>query len=68
MSDLISRAADNKNRWKLQPFFMVPRLVNCPVCGLEGLPHWKRCPQCEAKLLPPDMTEDQNDGLGLGND
>lgn len=22
----------------------------CSVCGCKGLPHWKRCPDCEAKM------------------
>ena len=26
--------------------------VDCSECGTVGSPHWKRCPVCEAKMLP----------------
>lgn len=26
--------------------------VDCSECGTMGSPHWKRCPVCEAKILP----------------
>lgn len=26
--------------------------VDCSECGTMGSPHWKRCPVCEAKMLP----------------
>lgn len=29
--------------------------VDCSECGTVGSPRWKRCPLCEAKMLPPEV-------------
>ena len=37
--------------------------VDCSECGTVGSPHWKRCPVCEAKILPPRCNGDEETQL-----